>query len=202
MKALLWREGTGSNYSRGQRALFGELDPVTACFQQLVGKRYPLKAVRTLEKKGGGGGSSRRREEKGNDSLIQTEPTQEHTALSGTDSILCARCKSILWEAPEKGGVSTRGETLAKELNLERSDFVLDRQPDAFRSGRAHQLLSVDLIYISCGLWIIVRNNESFLFSLSLSLSLIYVGLKMCLYELDNDNNYDDDDDLQPVPTC
>ena len=38
---------------------------------------------------------------------LQTEPTREHKALSGTDSILCARCKSILWEAPEKG------ETLA-----------------------------------------------------------------------------------------
>ena len=34
-----------------QRALFGELDPVPMCFLQLVGKRYPLKAVRTLEKK-------------------------------------------------------------------------------------------------------------------------------------------------------
>ena len=30
-------------------------------------------------------------------------------------------------EAPENGGVSTRGEILAKELNLERSDFVFDR---------------------------------------------------------------------------
>ena len=28
-------------------------------------------------------------------------------------------------EAPKNGGVSTRGETLAKELNLERSDFFL-----------------------------------------------------------------------------
>ena len=44
--------------------------------------------------------------------------------------------------SPRKGGVSTRGETLAKELNLERSDFVLDRQPDAFRSGRSHQWLT------------------------------------------------------------
>ena len=31
-----------------QRALFGELDPVSACFLQLVDKRYPLKAVRIL----------------------------------------------------------------------------------------------------------------------------------------------------------
>ena len=28
-----------------------------------------------------------------------------------------------------KGGVSTGGETLAKELNLGRSDLVFDRQP-------------------------------------------------------------------------
>ena len=29
----------------------GELDPEPVCFLQLVGKRYPLKAVRTLTKK-------------------------------------------------------------------------------------------------------------------------------------------------------
>ena len=34
--------------------------------------------------------------------------------------------------SPRKGGVSTRGETLAKELDLERYGFVFDRQPDAF----------------------------------------------------------------------
>ena len=83
-----------------------------------MGKRNPLKAVRTL----GGRG-----EEAEEDYFLQTEPTWEQKALSGTDSVLCARCKSILWGAPEKGGVSTRGETLAKELNLERSDFVFDR---------------------------------------------------------------------------
>ena len=34
----------------------GELDLVPVCFLQLVGKRYPLKAIRTLgEKKKGGG---------------------------------------------------------------------------------------------------------------------------------------------------
>ena len=71
--------------------------------------------------------------------MPQTGPTWEHKALSGTDSVLCARCKSILWRNPRKGGVSTRGNTLAKEMNLKRSDFVSDRQPDAFRSGRAHQ---------------------------------------------------------------
>ena len=75
---------------------------------------------------------------------LQTESTREHTTLSGTDSILCDRCKTILWEAPEKGAYQLE-ERLAKELNLERSDFVFDRQPDAFRSGRAHQWLSGDL---------------------------------------------------------
>ena len=34
-----------------QRPHFGELDPVPVCFLQLVGKRYPLKGVRTLKKK-------------------------------------------------------------------------------------------------------------------------------------------------------
>ena len=65
-------------------------------FLQLVGKRYPLKAVRTLKRK------KKEVEEEENYSL-QTEPTWEQKALSGTDSVLCARCKSILWEAPEKG---------------------------------------------------------------------------------------------------
>ena len=37
--------------------------------------------------------------------------------------------------SPRKGGISTRGETPAKEVNLESSDFVFDRQQDAFRSG-------------------------------------------------------------------
>ena len=66
------------------------------CFLQLVGKRHPLKAVRTLEKKKG------EAEEEENYSL-HTEPTWDHEALCETDSILCARYKSILWEAPEKG---------------------------------------------------------------------------------------------------
>ena len=47
----LYREGTGSNYTREQRALFDELDPLPVCFVQLVSKQYPLKAVCTLEKK-------------------------------------------------------------------------------------------------------------------------------------------------------
>ena len=61
-----------------------------------MGKRYPLKAVRTLKER------EREVEEEENYSL-QTKLAWEHNkVLSGTDSILCARCKSVLWEAPEK----------------------------------------------------------------------------------------------------
>ena len=77
--------------------------------------------------------------------FLQTEPTWEHKALSGTDSVLCARCKSILAEAPQKG-VYQPTDTLVKELSLERSSYVFNHQPDAFRSGWAHQWLSGDLI--------------------------------------------------------
>ena len=42
---------------------------------------------------------------------LQTEPTWEHKALSGTGSILCARCKSILREAPEKGAYHQRRDS-------------------------------------------------------------------------------------------
>ena len=69
-----------------------------------MGKRYPLKAVCTLGKNEEEDNKNKKRvvEEEENYSL-QTEPTWAHEALSGTDSILCARCESILWEAPEKG---------------------------------------------------------------------------------------------------
>ena len=46
---------------------------------------------------------------------LQTEPTWEHKALSGTDSILCARCKSVPWEAPEKGAYH-QGRDSSKKL--------------------------------------------------------------------------------------
>ena len=104
-----------------------------------MGKRFPLKAIRTLGEKTG------EAEAEKND-CPQIEPTWEHEALSGTDSILCARFNVHPMGSPRKGGVSTRGETLERELlNLERSDFVFDRQPDAFRSGRAHQWFNGDL---------------------------------------------------------
>ena len=50
MKARLYREGTGSNYTREQRVLFYKPDPVSVWFLQLMCQRYPLKAVRTLDK--------------------------------------------------------------------------------------------------------------------------------------------------------
>ena len=51
MKVRLKREGTGTNYTKEQRTLFVELDLVPVCLLQLVGKRYPFRAVRTLLKK-------------------------------------------------------------------------------------------------------------------------------------------------------
>ena len=71
-----------------------------------MGKRYPLKAVCTLKK------------EKKGEAVLQTEPTWEHKVLSGTSSVLCARCKSVLWKAPEKGAYQPE-ERLAKEWNME-----------------------------------------------------------------------------------
>ena len=79
-----------------------------------MGKRYPLKAVGTLGGWGVGGGEAE-----------EAEPTWEHKALSGTDSTLGARCKSTLWEAPEKGAYQPE-ETIAKELNPERSSFMFN----------------------------------------------------------------------------
>ena len=51
------------------------------CFLQLVGKRYPLKAVSHTKKK-----KKKEVEEEDNYSL-QTEPTREHKALSGTETV-------------------------------------------------------------------------------------------------------------------
>ena len=91
-----------------QRALLGELDPVPVCFLQLVSK--PLKAVPTLEKEFEKK-SKKRGVEKEENYFFQTERTYEHKALSRTDSILCARCKSILWEAPEKRRINQRRDS-------------------------------------------------------------------------------------------
>ena len=101
-----------------------------------MGKRYPVKAVSHTKKE-------KEVEEEENYSL-QTEPSWEHKAPSGTDSILCARCNVYPRVSPEKGAYQPE-ESLAKEFKLERSDFVFDRQPDMFCSGRAHQWLSGDL---------------------------------------------------------
>ena len=70
-----------------------------------VCKRYPLKAVRTFEKK------EEAVEEENQAYSLQTEPTWKHEAFSGTGLIPCARCKSILWEAPEKGAYHQRRDS-------------------------------------------------------------------------------------------
>ena len=106
------------------------------CFLQLVGKRYPLKAVRTLKRK------KKWKKKKiipfRQNLLGSIRPFAEPIQFF----VLGA---SLSYGKPPKRERITRGETLAKELNLERSNFVFDHQPDAFRSGRAHQWLSGDL---------------------------------------------------------
>ena len=52
-------------------------------------------------------------EEKKKKKMISFPPTWEHKAVSGTDSILCAKCKSIQWEAPERGAYQL-GEKLVQ----------------------------------------------------------------------------------------
>ena len=107
------------------------------CFLQLVGKRYPLKAVRTLNK-------TKKKWKKKKISpfrqnllgSIRPFPEPIQFFVPGA---------SLSYGKPPKRERITRGETLAKELNLERSDFVFDCQPDAFHSGRAQQWLSCDL---------------------------------------------------------
>ena len=65
MKVRLYREGTGSKYAREQRALFDELDPVPACFLQLVDKRYSLKLfAHGGEGRGGRGRKKEKQKEK------------------------------------------------------------------------------------------------------------------------------------------
>ena len=92
-----------------------------------MSKRYPLKAVRTPEKKG------ETEEEKKvipfrQNLLGSIRPFPEPIQFF----VLGA---SLSYGKPQKRERINRGETLAKELNLERSDFVFDRQTDAFRSG-------------------------------------------------------------------
>ena len=51
---------------------------------------------------------------------------------------------SVHGEAPEKEAYHQRRDS-GKRIEPEKVRFVFDRQPDAFRSGRAHQWLSGDL---------------------------------------------------------
>ena len=83
------------------------------CFLQLVGKRYPLKAVRTLKKK--------EVEEEENylfrqNLLGSIRPFPEPIPFF----VLGA---SLSYGKPPKRDRIIRGETLAKELNLEQARF-------------------------------------------------------------------------------
>ena len=79
-----------------QHTVFARSSMCCLCSLQLAGKRYPLKAIRTLEKK----------EKK--EYFLQTKPK----AISVTDSTFCARCSVCPVGSLQKGRVITR-ETLA-----------------------------------------------------------------------------------------
>lgn len=68
---------------------------------------------------------------------------QQIRALSGCHSVLCTIYKPVGLR-PRKQVDTTR---LAKELNLERRDFVFDHQPDTFRSGEL-VISSVPRLYL------------------------------------------------------
>ena len=100
-----------------------------------MGKRYPLKAVRTLKK-----GKWKKKK------IIPFRPNRLGSIRPFPEPIqFFVLGASLSYGKPPKRERITRAETLAKELNLERSDFVFESQPDAFRPGRAHQWLSGDL---------------------------------------------------------
>ena len=98
-------------------------------------KRKRSKSRRREEEEGGGGG--------GENYFLQRGPTWEHKAISGSDSILYARCSQSYGNPLETGAYHQRIK-LAKEFNLERTDYVSDCQSDRFRSRPAHQWLSGD----------------------------------------------------------
>ena len=83
-----------------QRDLFDEPYPVPVCFLQLVGKQYPLEAVRTLEKK-------REAEQKNlfrQNLLGGIRPFSEPIQFF-------VQVQVYPMGSPRKGGVSTRAET-------------------------------------------------------------------------------------------
>ena len=111
---------------------------------------HPLKAIRTLEKK-------KKKKEKLKKNIIPFRQNILGSLMPFPESIqFFVLGASISYGKPpplppkKGGGVSTTGETLAKELYPEWSDFVFDRQPESFRSRRAHQWLSGDLTGDQC----------------------------------------------------
>ena len=72
------------------RALSDELDIVRYVLLQLAGERYPLKAVRTLDK---------------TNVSLRENPCGSLRPFSGSDSILYARCNQPYWKPHKTGGV-------------------------------------------------------------------------------------------------
>ena len=54
----------------------------------------------------------RKKKKKQENHFLPTQPTWQHEARLGTDSLLCARCNVYPPESPRKGSVSTRGQPL------------------------------------------------------------------------------------------
>ena len=110
MKARLQSKTARSSCSRdGKGALSDELDPVRCVLLQLVGKRYPLKDVCTKLLLGG-------------ENLLVSErpfPGPIHFLMLGPINPMRSHIR------------------LAKELNLERSDFVFDHQSGVLLKERS-----------------------------------------------------------------
>ena len=104
----------------------------------------PLKAVRTPKKKN-------RQEE---NHSFQREPTWEYMALSGSDSILYARCNQS-HRKPLKRGISPYQQ---KNLTWTGLILLFDHQPDQFRSRRAHQWLNGDHGHLGDKLYMVTKH--------------------------------------------
>ena len=97
-----------------------------------MGKRYPLKAVPTLKKKKKKGGRKKLKKKKispfRQNLLGSIRPFLEPIQFF----VLGA---SLSYGKPPKRERITRGETLAKELNLKRSDLFLTASQTRFAQG-------------------------------------------------------------------
>ena len=137
MKARLLREGTGSNYTTATRSFWWARFSTCVLFFQPVGKRYPLKAVRTLKKK------KKKWKKKKIISFRQNllgsiRPFPEPIQFF----VLGA---SLSYRKPPKRGRTNQRRDCSKRIEPGNVQFCFWPQEDAFRSGRAHQWLSGDL---------------------------------------------------------